>query len=499
MLVRFLFLFLSLVVASFGQADASRFESDRSEEDSPRNRVAGQSLIYIIPIEGEIGPALLFAVRRGMKEAIELNADAIVLDMDTPGGRVDVTLEIMEMMDRFEGRTLTYVNSDAISAGAFISAATNDIYFAPKGIIGAAAPVAGGGQEISETMKLKIMSYLRARLRTFTAETPYRTEVIAAMVDANYVLEIGDEVLKPAGELLTLTAQEAMKEYGDPPEPLLGAGIFSSKEELLDSIYGEGTYTLEEFIPTWSEELARWLTGMSPLLLGIGLICIFIEVKTPGFGVVGITGIIFAALVFFGHHLAGLSGMEPLLVFLLGLILVMLELFFFPGLIFPALLGAILMLGSLVWGMADVWPGEGLEFSSDVLTRPLVNLAMGLVIALAGGLLLARLLPRSLFWDRMILSAEIDGISRGADTTEPRGNTAWRAAIGGEGVALTDLLPSGEVEVDGRRYEARVDHASAARGDRVEVTGYLDFGLLVRRKDPTREPEITPEDNQGNG
>jgi membrane-bound serine protease (ClpP class) len=438
-------------------------------------------LVYIIPVRDQIGQALMFTFRRGMKEAIELGADVVLLDMDTPGGRLDVTLEMMEMLDRFEGRTMTYVNSEAISAGAFISAATNEIFFAPRGVIGAAAPVAGTGQEIPESMKLKIMSYLRARIRAFTEEVPFRAEVITAMADSAYVLEINGEVIKGEGELLTLTATEAMKEYGDPPQPLLGAGIFNSIEDLLAAKYGEN-YTRAEFVPTWSEDLARLLTAISPLLLGVGLLCIFFEVKTPGFGVIGLAGLVMVSLVFFGHHLAGLSGMEPLLLFLLGLMLVVAEVLFFPGLIFPAVTGIVLMLGALVWGMADVWPGEGIQFSPAVLTRPLMNLSLGLIIAFIGAILLARLMPRSLLWDKMILTAGIGGTSQEPGAIGQTGTVSTRAQIGSQGTAVTDLYPTGEVEIDGRRYEARLQHGSAVRGDEVEVVGYVDFGLLVRRK-----------------
>lgn len=438
--------------------------------------------VYIIPVRDQIVHALMFTFRRGMKEAIEMRADVVLLHMDTPGGRLDITLEMMEMLDRFEGRTITFVDTEAISAGAFISAATNEIYFAPRGIIGAAAPVAGAGQEIPETMKLKLMSYLRARIRAFTEETPYRAEVLTAMADEDYVLEIGEEVIKEKGELLTLTATEAVREYGDPPQPLLGAGIYESIDELLREKYGEGNFETFEFIPTWSEGLARFLTAISPLLLGIGLLCIFFEVKTPGFGVIGVAGVLMVSLVFFGHHLAGLSGMEPLLVFLLGLVLVAAEVFFFPGLIFPAVLGVLLMLGALVWGMADLWPGEGFEFAPGVFTRPLINLVLGLLIAVVGAVLLARFLPRSLLWDKLVLTAGIGGSSQDPAAVGEGVPVRTRAAVGSSGVAITDLYPTGEVEIEGRRYEARVEHGSAARGEAVEVVGYIDFGLLVRRK-----------------
>lgn len=466
------------------RAEAAVGESETIPPSGSEIPEGGPVSVYVIPVRDQIGPALMFVFRRGMKEAIELEADVIVLDMDTPGGRLDVTLEMMEMLDRFSGRTITYINNEAVSAGAFISAATNEIYFAPRGLIGAAAPVSGAGQEIPETMRQKLMSYLGARIRAFTEDVPYRAEVLMAMVDAEYVLEIDGEVISGKGELLSLTAREAMREFGDPPRPLLGAGIADTLESLLNNKYGVGNYTVNEFIPTWSEELARWLTAISPLLLGIGLLCIFFEFKTPGFGVIGIAGFLLLSLVFLGHHLAGLAGMEPLLLFLLGVLLVLLEVLFVPGLIIPALVGLLLMLGSLIWGMADIWPGQAFEFTADMFLRPILNLTIGLLIAFLGGIALAKFIPGSWFWSKMILAYGNTGDSQHAGPAPFVGGVVSpsRPGIGAEGTATTDLYPSGEVEVGGKRYQARIDQGSAELGDRVQVSGYLDFGLLVTRK-----------------
>ncbi|MGB0289992.1 MAG: hypothetical protein ACPGC0_02230, partial [Opitutales bacterium] len=171
--------------------------------------------VYVIPVTEAIDSPNLFILRRGLKEAIANEVDLVVLDMDTPGGRVDICLEMMEMLDRFEGMTATYVNEDAISAGSFIAAATESIYFSPRGKMGASAVIQGTGQDVPETARQKVESYLRANIRVMSAAYPYRAEVIRAMLDADYELKIGEEVIKPAGELLTLTAAEAMKRYGD--------------------------------------------------------------------------------------------------------------------------------------------------------------------------------------------------------------------------------------------------------------------------------------------
>ncbi len=154
---------------------------------SPSERAAslvsedGKVHVYRVPMTEAISKPNLFILRRSIKQAIERDVQVLVLDMDTPGGRLDVTLDMMELLDRFEGETITYVNKDSISAGAYISMATDAIYFAPDGVMGAAAVVSGGGQEIDESMKAKINSYLLARMRSYTETYPYREDVIRAM------------------------------------------------------------------------------------------------------------------------------------------------------------------------------------------------------------------------------------------------------------------------------------------------------------------------------
>ena len=227
--------------------------------DAPEVAERAPLSVYVIPVTEAIDTPNLFILRRGLKDAIANEVDVVVLDMDTPGGRVDVCLEMMEMLDRFEGETITYVNEDAISAGSFIAAATEAIYFSPRGKIGASAVIQGTGADVPETARQKIESYLRANIRVMSAAYPYRAEVIRAMMDAEYELKIGDAVIKPAGELLTLTAEEAVKTYGEPPEPLLGAGIFESVEAMLASRYGGEGYRIEAFEVTYSEALAKWM------------------------------------------------------------------------------------------------------------------------------------------------------------------------------------------------------------------------------------------------
>lgn len=431
--------------------------------------------VIVIPVDGAIGRPLLYIVRRGLKEAIEQQAAAVVLDINTPGGEMGVTLKIMEALEKFPGETIAYVNREAMSAGAFISAASQEIYFAPGSVIGAAAPVTSAGGDIDKTMKEKLVSYMKGKVRAISEGKGYRGQVVSAMIDENYELKIGDKVIKAPGSLLTLTAQEASEKYGDPPEPLLATGIAKSLDALLKAKFGEQGYQEETLQVTWSEQLAVWLNAVAPVLLGLGLLALFIEFKTPGFGVFGISGIVLLALVFLSHFVAGFSGHEPMLIFAVGLLLLVLEVFFFPGTVIMALSGVILMLGSLLWSMADIWPNEPVTVSGDIFLQPVVNLSLGLLLAVAGAVILVRFLPKGMFWDKMILATAATGLS--GPVVEQSG------LVGREGVAVTDMFPSGQIEIDGERYEARVSVGILRSGQKVVVRARREFGLLVEAVD----------------
>lgn len=445
--------------------------SVRAAEPVPASKPAK---VVVIPIREQIAKPELYILRRGLKEAIEQKVDTIVLDMETPGGQLDVTFEMLKALEKFPGKTVTYINREAISAGALISAGTDEIYFAPGAVIGAAAPVLSDGGEIDATMRGKIVSYLKARVRSISEGKGYRGDVISAMIDMDSELKIGDQVIKAKGELLSLTAQEAMKTYGDPPQPLLGTGIADNLDALLDQLHGKGNHSMIRLEVTWSEQLAQYLTTITPLLMAVGMLCLFIEFKTPGFGIFGISGLSLLGIVFFSQFVAGLSGHEPVLFFLLGALLLALEVFFFPGMVVPALVGAVLMLGSLVWAMTDLWPGEPVTISGDLFVRPLVSVMTGVVLAIVLFLLILRFLPRGGLWGNMVLEAAVGG-----EPPDPRVLSRGGVLVGETGTAVTALFPSGQVEIGGKRYEARVAMGHAEAGARVRVTGTVEFGLMV--------------------
>lgn len=454
-------------------------EAAREQPAAEPARKAGAARVYVIPVRNEIGSAVLYVVRRGIKEAIEQEADALVLDVDTPGGALGPTLEIMEAIGKFPGVTIAYVNDEAMSAGAFISASTHEIWFKPRAIMGAAAPVAAGGQEVEATMKQKVVSYLLARVRAVSEGRGYRAQVVSAMVDADLELKIGDTVIKPKGSLLSLTAEEAAKLYGEPPQPLLSSGTAKDIGDLLRQRFDGQRTSVIELQMTWSETLAAWLNSIAPVLMGIGLLALFIEFKTPGFGVFGITGIILLGIVFASSYVAGLSGHEPVLFFALGLILLALELFVFPGAAVLGIGGVLLMFGSLIWAMADLWPNEPLEiaWTGDAFVRPLANMGLALLIAGALGALVIRFLPRGWIWDKLVLASAVDVAAQAPGGTTSIASTT--SLVGARGVAATTLRPSGQVEIDGTRYEARVLVGTVQAGATVVVVQRTDFELIV--------------------
>lgn len=403
--------------------------------------IFAEGKVYIVPIREDIMPPLTFFVRRAVKSAMEEKADWLILDMDTNGGRVDVTDDIISIIGQFKGKTATYVNRKAFSAGAFISVATQEIYMAPQSVIGAAAPImmmpGGGPEAMPDTVEAKMTSAVRAMVRTAAEKNGHNIEVVEAMIDKSRELKIDGQVLNEKGQILTLTDVQAAKTYGNPPKPLLSRGTFGSMEELLEHL-GLQKAEIKRVQPTGAEKTASWLTKISPLLLVIGVIGVYIEMKTPGFGVPGIVGIIALATYFFAGYIAGLSGLEWMIVFFVGLILFALEIFFFPGTIALGLAGAALMLIAIIMGFVDVYPGMP-AFPSMAMLRPaLQNLAIAGAVSIVLMAILARYLPKTALYGRLVSTG-----ASGAETTRVLEEQAV-SRLGQIGVTISALRPGGK-------------------------------------------------------
>lgn len=433
--------------------------------------------VYIVPIRENIMPPLVYVVRRGVKEAMEAKADALILDMKTDGGRVDVTEEIIQIISKFKGMTVTYVNDRAFSAGAFIAVGTQKIYMAPQSVIGAAAPilmVPGGGiaDKLPDTMEVKMTSAIRALVRVQAEKNGHNIEVVEAMIDKTKELKMDGEVLNKEGNILTLTDRQAAKEYGNPPKPLLSSGTVESLDALIATLGHAGAQRVE-IKPTGAETVGIWINTIGPLLLIIGMVGLYLEFKTPGFGLPGIIGILAFALYFFGGYTAGISGAVWAVVFVVGLILVLLELFVFQGSMIAGVGGAVLMLVAIVMGMVDMYPGTPRLPTLPQLQLPLRDLGIALAGTVVIGLILARFLPKTSCFQK-IVSQTASGVSSVAAQEAQQ-----EARIGQIGVAISPLCPGGKAQSGDQILDVLTQGEMVEKGRPVKIIGHTGPDAVV--------------------
>jgi len=437
---------------------------------------AGTKKVYVLPIRDDIMPPLVYVVRRGVKEAMEAKADVLVLDMETNGGRVDVTEEIIGIIGKFPGQTVTFVNKKAFSAGAFISFATQKIFMAPQAVIGAAAPVmaspTGGAQEIGGTMEIKASSAISALVRANAEKNGHNPAVADAMVKKNSELKLDDKVINEKGQILTLTDQEAARVYGTPAKPLLSAGTVENLEALLKQLE-LGSALVKRVEPSGVERLGTWINTLAPILLIIGIAGIYIEFKTPGFGLPGIFGITAFAVYFFGGYIAGLTGLEWVAVFVVGLALVALELFFFPGTLVLGFTGFGLVFISLVMALVDHYPGASVLPTLPQLELPLNQLAIAVVGSVLVILGLSRVLPQTSFYPALVSQ----GVS--GQQTEKSIAANQQQRLGQIGVALSTLRPGGKAQFGDSILDVVSAGELVEKGRQVRIVGSSGHEAVV--------------------
>ncbi len=433
--------------------------------------------VFIIPIRDNIEPPLVYLVRRGVKEAMEAKADLIVLDMKTNGGRIDTTEEIIDILNNFKSQTATFVNDRAFSAGAFISVATQKIYMAPQSVIGAAAPImmspdGSGVQDLPSTYEAKMNSAVRALVRRIAEKNGYNIDVVEAMIDKNKELVIDGHTLNKKGEILTLTNTEAEKKYGDPAKPLLSSGTVDSLDAMLEKLgYAGAERTMIK--QSGAEQIGSWINAISPLLLIIGIIGIYIEVKTPGVVLPAVIAVLAFLLYFLGGYIAGLSGMEWILVFIVGFALVLSELFLHPGTILPGLIGFVLILVSLVMAMVDMYPGTPSLPTMPQLELPFKNLGIAFGSSLVIALVLARFLPKMPVY-RTLVSQTASGV-----TSVLEQEAQQSAQIGQTGVAISNLRPGGKAQFGDQILDVITQGEMIAKGKSVRILRHSGTEAVV--------------------
>ena len=449
-----------------------------SPEKTP---AGGGGIVYVIPIRDVIDDALLYVIRRGINEAADNNAAAIVFDMETPGGRVDTAEDILNMLRSLKIPTYALVNRNAISAGAIIAMATDHIYMTPSSKIGDAMPIMismfGEVQSMPESIEEKQVSYVAAMIRAAAQHKGHNPELAVAMVRRDSEFKIGDEVISKKGHLLTLTNVDAERPVGPDKKPLLSEGTVNDLDELLQKI-GRSNASVVELQVTAAEEIAQFIESISIVLLGLGLLGIYLEFKLPGVILPGALGALFLAIWFWGSHIAGLAGMEEIALFILGLILLIAEIFFIPGFGFLGMAGIAMMVFGILMGMVEHYPGAPTVPPLPEFHVPVLKLTGALVLAGLGVLLASRFLPKTSLFGKLVLqsaTSRSEGFQAADDTTN---------LIGVRGVATTLLRPAGSANFSGRLVNVVTRGDFIEAGDQIVIVEAHGNRIIVERAKP---------------
>lgn len=418
--------------------------------------------MYVVRIDGVIDLGLAPFLSRTVREAADAGAAAVLLDINTFGGRVDAAVAMRDTLVNAPIRTIAFVNPRAISAGALIALATDTIVMAAGGTIGAAAPVVSGGGA-PQPADEKSVSYVRKEFAA-TAERRGRPTIFAeAMVDAD--VEIAGVVAK--GKLLTLTTSEALTH-------MVAQHTADSVAGALEAA-GLPDADLRDTSQTWAETFVRFITNpvVSSLLMSIGVLGLLVEIRTPGFAVPGAVGLLSLGLLFWGHWIVQLAGWEELLLVGAGLLLLGLELFVIPGFGIAGLAGIV----ALVAGLGLTLVGAGATASAII--GALGRVAISILLALAGALAVLRLLPRLPVGRQLVLDADMRAGQGYASPPD-----ADRRRLGRAGITLSPLRPAGVAEIDGARVDVVSEGAFIEAGTAIEVTRVDGNRVVVH---PARE------------
>lgn len=424
---------------------------------APRAQQPAAPFAYHVVIDGTIDLGLAPYVQRAVRQAERDGAAALVLEINTFGGRVDAAVQIRDTLIDSKVQTLAFVNKRAISAGALIALASHRIAMAGGSTIGAATPVqvSGTGGAALPTEE-KTVSYVRKEFRA-TAESRGRPAAIAeAMVDADVAIP----GLIEKGKLLTLTTDEALAHK---------VADFRA-DSLADALARAGLPGAEvrRMEPNWAEEVVRVLTHpvLSSLLVSVAMLGILVELRTPGFGVAGAVGLASLGLFLWGHWLVALAGWEEVLLIAAGVALLLLELLVIPGFGVAGLLGIAALLAGLVLSM--IGPGNTMQLVAAVGVR----VGLALVVAIAASLVLMRFLVQLPVGRKLVLDTQLLGASA-PESDAP--------LLGKHGLARSMLRPSGIAEIDGRRVDVVTEGDLVGAGEPVVVIRVDGNRVVVQR------------------
>ena len=408
---------------------------------------AKNEVIYVVPISETVEKGMFAFLNRAVQTAEEEHASAIIFEMDTPGGAVDAAGKIGKLLSSTKVKTITFINKQALSAGAYISLNTDEIYMAPGSTMGAAAIINGDGN----TAGKKAESYWFAAMEGAAKQTK-RTPIYArAMADESIHLP---EYNAPRGQLLTLGSEDALN-VG------YSKGTVNNLEELLDKLdYSHSEIrTVDE---SFAEKIARFITHpvIIPILLSIGSLGLVLELYSPGFGIPGFMGLSALLLFFYGHLVAGLAGYETIILFVIGIGLIIAE-FFLPGGI-AGILGLAAILGSLF-------------LASDNIIHMGISILIAISVSILASILMIKVFGRKMKIFRKLILTDSTKTEQGYVSNKNR-----LELIGLEGYALTALRPSGTIVIEDERIDAVSEGAFILKDAKVRVVKAEGSRIVVR-------------------
>lgn len=417
--------------------------------------IAGQQTVVRVPVAGDVEMGLAPFIERTLREAAEAGAAAVVLDIETPGGRVDAAEQITAAISRAEVPVYAYVNMHAYSAGAMIALSAQRVLMRPGGVMGAVTPVDGSGTKASE----KIVSAMRARMRALAEARGLDPAIAEAMVDE--AIEV--EGVVESGKLLTLTAQEAVD---------LGyAQAVADWEGVLAAIGLSGAEVVEAEV-NWAERIVRFFTNpvIAPFLLSLGFLGLLVEIRSAGFGLAGTAGLLSLALFFGAHLLVGLAGAEDLILVVAGLILIGVEVFVVPGFGVFGIAGIVALLAGLLMAQVGSLP------TSQDFTRAAWVLCISLILVVATSWLFLQSMFGSWRLKRSgVILPETTDRDEGYTSADVR--TDLEGAVG---VAITPLRPAGVGLFGEERLDVVSESEWIEEGTRIRILSAEGYRQVVR-------------------
>ena len=419
----------------------------------------GSGPVYIVPVNGMIDNGLAKYIERALKDATDEDASLVLLKIDTFGGLVDAADKIRKDLLDAAMPTVAFIDKNAASAGALISYAADRIIMVPGASIGAATVVEGVGGEAAPD---KYQSYMRGLMRA-TAEANGRDPSIAeSMVDPE--LEVAGVTEK--GQVLTLSSQEALN---------LGVAdeILEDTDAVIDA-FGKANTAVVAHRETGAERVLRFLG--SPILQSILMLMmlggLYFELQTPGVGFAGLIALIGALLFFAPMYLLGLVEVWEIVLFIIGVALILVELFVLPGFGVAGISGIVLMVFALVVSLVG---NVGFSFPPFIRFAPAITtLAVTLVLLVLGALALSRTLPETHRLNFLVLQPEL---ASDEGYTSAQSHTEF---LGKVGTTLTPLRPSGAIVLDEQRIDVITNGEFVEQGVAVKVVDVRGSRVEVR-------------------